>query len=314
MYISKRVAIDTRKYDIREMLSRYRQGKILFYEKNATAWKNHQKIVREVVWALTRGIPFPPVYASELQTGELLILDKNDKLRFLLDYLSRKENGWNSYEEDDIYLVKDIMYAPIILYVIDYMNPKYMHMQIGKFVEEWTPTQEQSIWNILYQKEGSDELKDMVKFIRPSGRANLTMEYSLLHFMMSDFWARDLLDRYRGEDGEKFQLLEATLHEIKYTRREELEEIIDKFVKLSFRTQQSVSRNHILKNKTTEEKMKYLCFMHILEIVQQDFENYSIFEIKEVQREIESCDMSYHDIRKTLEFIERQIQDIENRA
>lgn len=29
--------------------------------------------------ALLRGIPVPAVYASELQTGELLILDKSDK-------------------------------------------------------------------------------------------------------------------------------------------------------------------------------------------------------------------------------------------
>ena len=33
MYNNERVIIDTRKYDIDEMLFRYRQGKIIFYEK-----------------------------------------------------------------------------------------------------------------------------------------------------------------------------------------------------------------------------------------------------------------------------------------
>ena len=53
MYISKRAIIDTRKYDVREMFFRYKQGKVWFYEKNATAWKKPKKIVREVLWALT---------------------------------------------------------------------------------------------------------------------------------------------------------------------------------------------------------------------------------------------------------------------
>ena len=104
MYISKRAIIDTRKYDVREIFFRYKQGKVWFYEKNATAWKKPKKIVREVLWALMRGIPFPPVYASELQTGELLILDKSDKLRFLLEYLKhREENIRDVREEDDMY-------------------------------------------------------------------------------------------------------------------------------------------------------------------------------------------------------------------
>lgn len=79
-----------------------------------------------------------------------------------------------------------------------------MHMQIGKFVEEWTPTQEQSIWDILYRKEGADKLKEMVKVIRPSGRANLTLEYNLLYFIMSDFWVNGLLLSYQSEESEKF--------------------------------------------------------------------------------------------------------------
>lgn len=88
MYNNERVIIDTRKYDIDEMLFRYKQGKIIFYEKKCATWKRREKVVQDIIKALLRGIPFPPVYASELQTGELLILDKSDKLRFLLEYLA----------------------------------------------------------------------------------------------------------------------------------------------------------------------------------------------------------------------------------
>ena len=308
MYISKRAIIDTRKYDVREIFFRYKQGKVWFYEKNATAWKKPKKIVREVLWALMRGIPFPPVYASELQTGELLILDKSDKLRFLLEYLKHREENIRDFrEEDDMYFTKDVMYSPIILYVIDYMNPKYMHMQIGKFVEEWTPTQEQSIWDILYRKEGADKLKEMVKVIRPSGRANLTLEYNLLYFIMSDFWVKGLLLSYQSEESEKFQLLENTMNEMKYRKSEELEEIFDEFITLYFVAQQGVTRNYVLKSKNTEERMKYLCFMHMCKVVEKDFTNYRIFELKEIQNKVENCDMSYNNIKRTFDFIERKI-------
>lgn len=88
MYNNERVVIDTRKYDIDEMLLRYKQSKIIFYEKKNVTWKRREKIIQDVTEALLRGIPFPLVYASELQTGELLILDKSDKLRFLLEHLA----------------------------------------------------------------------------------------------------------------------------------------------------------------------------------------------------------------------------------
>ena len=84
MYNNERVIIDTRKYDIDEMLFRYKQGKIIFYEKNVCYMEATGKSSSRHNKALLRGIPFPPVYASELQTGELLILDKSDKLRFFV--------------------------------------------------------------------------------------------------------------------------------------------------------------------------------------------------------------------------------------
>ncbi|MFR8249839.1 MAG: hypothetical protein ACLVAT_12660 [Lachnospiraceae bacterium] len=96
-----------------------------------------------------KGIPFPSVYASELQTGELLILDKSEKFRILLEQLN-----YENLDRDimDRYMLKDVLYSQIIIYVIDYMNPKYMHMEVGEFIEEWQPSQEQSVRNILYKR------------------------------------------------------------------------------------------------------------------------------------------------------------------
>lgn len=58
----------------------------------------------------------------------------------------------------------------------------------------------------------------MVKVIRPSGRANLTLEYNLLYFIMSDFWVKGLLLSYQSEESEKFQFIG------KYYERNEIQE------------------------------------------------------------------------------------------
>lgn len=196
MYNNERVIIDTRKYDIEEILFRYEHGKIIFYEKKATTWKRREKIIQDVTEALLRGIPFPPVYASELQTGELLILDKSDKLRFLLEYFAHWNALNNKSVNRDRYLERTILYSTVILYVIDYMNPRYMHMQVGKFVEEWTAMQEQSVWNVLYQGDSIKALEYMTGEGRNSRFIKLNLQYYLMHYLMVDFVADNLLNEF----------------------------------------------------------------------------------------------------------------------
>lgn len=196
MYNNERVIIDTRKYDIDEMLFRYKQGKIIFYEKKCATWKRREKVVQDIIKALLRGIPFPPVYASELQTGELLILDKSDKLRFLLEYLAYGDVLNDDKNVDyDRYWERTILYSTAMLYVIDYMNPRYMHMQVGKFVEEWTAMQEQSVWNVLYHGDDINILKYMIKEARHYRLTKLNLQYYLMHYLMVDFVVCGKIDR-----------------------------------------------------------------------------------------------------------------------
>lgn len=151
MYNNERVRIDIRKYSLDEMVYRYSQNKILFVIIDMDGQKGiRRKKLKETVKALARGIPFPSVYASELQTGELLILDKSEKFRILLEQLN-----YENLDRDimDRYMLKDVLYSQIIIYVIDYMNPKYMHMEVGEFIEEWQPSQDMSVRNILYKED-----------------------------------------------------------------------------------------------------------------------------------------------------------------
>ena len=73
---------------------------------------NPKEKLKEMVKALARGYHFS-VYASELQTGELLILDKSEKFRILLEQLN-----YENLDRDimDRYMLKDVLYSQIIIY------------------------------------------------------------------------------------------------------------------------------------------------------------------------------------------------------
>lgn len=301
MYNNERVIIDTRKYDIDEILFRYKKGKIIFFEKKSVTGKRRKKIIQDVINALLKGIPFPPVYASELQMGELLILDKSDKLRFLLEYLVRENALNDKYFAYDRYLERTVLYSPVVLYVIDYTNPRYMHMQVGKFVEEWTAMQEQSVWNVLYHMDNIDALEYMLREVRHSRFTKLKLQYYLLYYLMVDFVVSNLLNEFEYERADKFQLLEKTLEELNYRSRNDVENLSDEFNRLYA----EICGDIFFKNKNTEDKMKYLCFMHIYEMLCGKSGSYSRFELRDIQNRIENWDMSYTSIRDMMKFIKK---------
>lgn len=299
MYNNERVVIDTRKYDIDEILLRYKQGKIIFYEKKSATWKRRERVIQDVTEALLRGIPFPPVYASELQTGELLILDKSDKLRFLLEYLAYGDILKDKYVDYEKYLDRTIIYSTVMLYVIDYMNPRYRHMQVGKFVEEWTALQEQSVWNVLYRGDNINALEYIIRKVRHCRFTKLKFQYYLMHYLMVDFVVCDLLNEFEYERADKFQLLERTLTELEY--KNNLDDLSDEFSEAYF----EIHQNLFLKNKNTEEKMKYLCFVHIYEKFYKRPDIYGLFKLRDIHNRVENWDMSYKGIKDMVKFIKK---------
>ena len=75
----KKVILDKKTYTLDEIYDRYIQNKLLFFANRGYSQYERKRITKDVINALAHGIPFPPVDASELQTGELLVLDKNNK-------------------------------------------------------------------------------------------------------------------------------------------------------------------------------------------------------------------------------------------
>lgn len=303
MYYNERVFIDTRRYEIGEILHRFHNNQIIFCDRQKKSYKTYTKMIQDIMGALTKGIPFPPVYVSELQNGQFLVLDKNDKLRVLLEYLS---NGVHQEE----YLISDIMYSQIIVYVIEYINPKYRHMQVGSFIEEWSVNQEQKIWNILYGREFADDWGQWLYAKTKIRGSIVSQQYYLIYFIMTIFIKNHILEKYNCEYCDKYQLLESTVDILKQMRYEQWDEYYEQFKKYYLTVENKIfddrlkgvdeKRLRIL--SATEERMKYLCFIYLNDDLSDKLQKYRYDRVyrKELEKCIYKCDMSYRGIRETL--------------
>ena len=115
----------------------------------------------------------------ELSALEKTISEAEDKL-----LLSKAECENLDRDIMDRYMLKDVLYSQIIIYVIDYMNPKYMHMEVGEFIEEWQPSQEQSVRNILYKEDKMEILAEFVKQIKNTRTSELLLQYYFIYFII----------------------------------------------------------------------------------------------------------------------------------
>lgn len=312
MYKNGRIIIDTRTYMMDDVFGRYKRQMLIFGKEGLTAKAHKNKKTWEILKALSRGIPFPPVYVSELQTGELLVLDKSDRLRFLMEYL---DYGFEGHEEflkiqelgygSERDFLKDIFYSSIILHVIDYMNPRYMHMQVGAFIEEWPVTQEQSIRNVLYRGEAMEILDKLAAEINGSPKMRLTIQYCLIYFIMVYFVMSREFDAFEYRNADRFQLLEETIDQLKYKDHGFLRNLCEQFAYLYRENSQKEGRGSSILYRSPEEKMKYLCFMGAWMQIGGLQNPDGIFGGRKIKKMVMDCDMGYQSISRILENFRR---------
>ena len=157
------IEINERKFYLEEIYHMFRDGRIHCPMGVLRPKEKMKKELVQLLDAVWMGIPLPAVYVSELQNGDFLVLEKNDNLWKLLWFLEGRYTIDYWMEERviphcDIQMIRSneprlarALYDTLIsLQIIDYRTPKYLHMSIGKFVENWNVTREQSIREILY--------------------------------------------------------------------------------------------------------------------------------------------------------------------
>lgn len=314
MYNDERIIINTRNVMIEDIYDKYKLGQIIFFEKSNISYRRKNKIIKEVLEALYRGIPFPPVYVSELQTGELLVLDKSDRLRFLMEFLdcgfdirSSEEYRELNDKYERYYNKREIFYSQIILYVIDYINPRYMHMQVGAFIEEWTMTQEQSIRKILYRELNESFFKDVLSELKNVRNIDLSLEYQFLYFIMVHLITiKAFSDEKYMEYGnaDRFILLENTIYELNHISFGHLNELKNRFEECYDLLNYMCRKDNIVNYAMREYRTNYLCFLEVWRLVVGK-DNVEVFYNKNVKRMIENCDMSYVSIKNIIECFRR---------
>lgn len=298
MYISERARIDTRQYHVEEIFERYKRGMLIFYNKPRSFGYQRERITKEVLDALNRWIPFPPVYVSELQTGEFLVLDKSDRLRCLLEFLA-KNNVVNNFE------LKDIYYAPILVHVIDYINPRYMHMQIGSFIEEWTALQEQSVRNIVYKRE-LDWIYSELDYRRLHAiGGNLRNQYIFFYFSMFYYVYKKKLKVFESRNVDKFQMLEEVIQKMCEESPQEIEIMVNSLEDVYGAIGNLYGSSKYFMHMQIEKQTKYICFLWFLKMEKGGYDIQDIFEKRIFRLEIEKCDMSYGDIMKVMDMLRR---------
>lgn len=298
MYISERARIDTRQYHVEEIFERYKRGMLIFYNKPRSFGYQRERITKEVLDALNRWIPFPPVYVSELQTGEFLVLDKSDRLRCLLEFLA-KNNVVNNFE------LKDIYYAPILVHVIDYINPRYMHMQIGSFIEEWTALQEQSVRNIVYKRE-LDWIYSESDYRRLHAiGGSLRNQYIFFYFAMFYYVYKKKLKVFESRNVDKFQMLEEVIQKMCEESPQEIEIMVNSLEDVYGAIGNLYGSSKYFMHMQIEKQTKYICFLWFLKMEKGGYDIQDIFEKRIFRLEIEKCDMSYGDIMKVMDMLRR---------
>lgn len=220
----------------------YLEGRILFPRAPLTVNLRRSRKIADTLEEILMGLLLPPVYMSELQDGRLLVLDSSDMLKCLFDFLAgRLSCGYMElYPELEGYCIQrleeeypritSILYNYLLqIQVIDYLTPKYLHMQVGNHVANWNFSREQGVRNALYGGKQAVQFLEMlservrkVDFFSGSG---LNRQYVILRIVMYRLIiSGGLTERYAPDMGLQL-LLDQTLQILEKQNKEWLDQL-----------------------------------------------------------------------------------------
>ena len=176
---NSRIRIYELKYDLYDLVDKYKMRRVIFPNQNISQ-RHKQNITREAVNALLYGIPYTQVYVSELQNGQLLVLETDNRLRCLIEFiverlmlempgslLENKKNyefykneGWLRFSDLTPRERHDILRTKIPICIIQYETPLYMHLKIGAYIGNWSVEMEEAVRRVLYENKGIFILRD----------------------------------------------------------------------------------------------------------------------------------------------------------
>lgn len=215
-----------KKISVQQIYQMYRERMIVFPRVPSMRRKKIERI-SEIVEMILLGIALPIIYVSERQDGSLLVLDTDDRLRCLIEFLDGyyPVRGLEFYPELEecgiVQLEQQFPRRASWLYdykfsfqIIEYTTPRYMHMQMGSYIERWNFTREQGFRNELY----GEALEQRLLFLEQRrgesasffSKWSLNRQYMILRILMYYFVHTGEIRTGLGENLSLYQLLDRT--------------------------------------------------------------------------------------------------------
>lgn len=190
-----------KRISVQQIYQMYRERRIIFPTVPSKRKPKKIENISGIVETILLGITLPVIYVSEQQNGRLLVLEADDRLRCLVEFLEGyypimsleffpELNGYKIEQLEQEFPEKtswlyDYRFS---FQVIEYTTPKYIHMQVGNYIEKWNLTREQGIRNELYGIELEWYLSFLVQNLGQSinffSKWKLNKQYMVLRILM----------------------------------------------------------------------------------------------------------------------------------
>ena len=267
-----------KKISIYQLHQMCQDGRLVFPSVSAKTRAKKIERVSRTLEAVLMGMVLPVIYVSERQDGSLLVLDASDRLQYLMEFLEGRcpLDGLEFYPELNGCKMEELEWQfpritslihdyQLFFQIIEYTTSKYMHMQMGNYIEKWNFTREQGIRNELYGKELQDSLFFLEQSLGQSAyffsKQKLNRQYMILRILMYRFvFDGDIRMKDSGETGLQ-QLLDETAERL---WEKDLEVISDDFRDATERLIKWENRGHhgLASERGKEGQAKILGYLY----------------------------------------------------
>lgn len=329
-FLNRHIDSYEKKISIHQLHRMYREGRLVFPSVPSKTKMRMIESTSKTLETILMGIILPVVYVSERQDGSLLVLDASDRLLHLMKFLKGnilitelefypELNGCGLAElERKFPRIASFIYDyKINFQVIEYTTPKYMHMQVGSYIEKWDFVREQGIRYKLY----GEELRNNLDFLERSmgrygvffSRWRLKRQYFILRILMYRFVFENNVQAGYTEDMGLQQLLDQTAG---WFMRKDLMIIVNGFVDADQKLTKWMNKEYrtLLVQKGEEQRVRTLGYLYNIVWMCGGNEYKigkgleSIFFDEQLREKIKKEKVTFANIRKHYKEIEKRLR------
>lgn len=332
----KKIYVSEKRVSVEYAYRMWKSGTLLFPETPALARSRIQERLSETVELMLLGVAVPAIYVSELQDGSWLVLEATDRLWALFRFLSGKGKlGYmDMYPEYTGLSIRELEdaapYATSMIYdyklqfqVIDYMTPRYLHLQIGSHVERWSFSREQGVRNALYRNSDTVlQLEVLAKQLDKKtfffSSATLNRQYAILRIYMYRLMFQHMIETDGSSQAGLQYLLDRTMefadihkegfHRLAADR--EFEQATEMILRLPSTRDNKPIAEKLLANRGKEQQIRQLSYLYnliwlVMDGQISDLRFEMLLSSQNLWESIEKDDVNYNNIRYHYDMIIR---------